>query len=46
MLATISQFHFQIYFVFRFDGEFINFNETAEDLGLEGGEMMDFFKKK
>lgn len=30
----------------RFDGDFINFKETAEDLDLEGGEMMDFFQQK
>ncbi|XP_055324738.1 uncharacterized protein LOC129579102 [Sitodiplosis mosellana] len=30
----------------EFDGDFINFKETAEDLALDGGEMMDFFMKK
>lgn len=30
----------------RFDGDFINFKETAEDLGIEGGELMEFFRKK
>lgn len=38
---------FLFYFIlFRFDGEFINLKETAEDLALEGGEVMDFFQKK
>ncbi|XP_031620607.1 uncharacterized protein LOC116339091 [Contarinia nasturtii] len=30
----------------EFDGEFINFKETADDLGLEGGEVFDFYEKK
>lgn len=33
-------------FLHRFDGEFVNFKETAADLALEGGELMDFFQKK